>query len=574
MGLLNSPPLLYAVAAVLVAWAFHTAFRTPVLRRHGVPLRKPPNTLPLLGNGILFLQARQKLFAWFVRCQHELGYETFQVAVPTLPPGVVISDPRNLEFVFKHEGSLVSKGSFVKGMLWDLFGHGIVNADGEVWRVQRKAGLGFLNTANLRVLTDMALPRYLAATLAQLRQHAASSSSSTATSSTTPVDLQAVFHELTSRLMGKLAYNMEMHADDAFTVAFDLASGATTERFQNPLWFVTEPLLGAADLRRALAVVKAFGRRIVASAVADRQAQHGGGADIVQETGARTGTHDAGTRKVDEISGSLIQSLLDAISDHDVVADAALNYLSAGRDTVAQGLTWTLYLLMQHPRVVDLIRAEVEHLLGPDALSAGEHADADADTDAAADDDRLRALARLTPAALPYTLSTFYEGLRLYPPIPFEIKQVDAALLTLPDGTELPRGTLVIWCSWALNRSRHTWGADAETFRPERWLDTSTTTTSTSSTTTTTTTSSTTTTPSTTIPPRVVSRSPAEFPVFHGGPRTCLGKKMAEAVAVQTIAAVVAGFDLALAAPGAERVTKTSLTLPMEGGLPCYVRPR
>ncbi len=83
--------------------------------------RKPPNTLPLLGNGILFLQARWKLFAWFVKCERQFGYETFQIAVPSLPPGIVINDPRNLEYVFKNEG-IFGKGSFVKGMLWDLFG--------------------------------------------------------------------------------------------------------------------------------------------------------------------------------------------------------------------------------------------------------------------------------------------------------------------------------------------------------------------------------------------------------------------------------------------------------------------
>jgi len=74
-----------------------------------------------MGNGILFLQARHKLFTWFAKCERRFGYETFQIAVPTLPPGVVISDPRNLEFVFKNEGTF-SKGEFVKGAMWDLFG--------------------------------------------------------------------------------------------------------------------------------------------------------------------------------------------------------------------------------------------------------------------------------------------------------------------------------------------------------------------------------------------------------------------------------------------------------------------
>lgn len=74
-----------------------------------------------MGNGILFLQARQKLFSWFVKCERKFGYETFQISVPSLPPGVVINDPHNLDYVFKNEG-VFGKGDFVKSRSWDLFG--------------------------------------------------------------------------------------------------------------------------------------------------------------------------------------------------------------------------------------------------------------------------------------------------------------------------------------------------------------------------------------------------------------------------------------------------------------------
>lgn len=83
--------------------------------------RKPPNTLPLVGNGLLFLQAREKLFAWFVKCERIFGHETFELYVPSLPPGVVINDPRNLDYVFKNE-AIFAKGEFMKKPLWDLFG--------------------------------------------------------------------------------------------------------------------------------------------------------------------------------------------------------------------------------------------------------------------------------------------------------------------------------------------------------------------------------------------------------------------------------------------------------------------
>lgn len=148
------------------------------------------------------------------------------------------------------------------------------------------------------------------------------------------------------------------------------------------------------------------------------------------------------------------------------------------------------------------------------------------------------------PAVMPYTMAVFYETLRLYPPIPFEIRQADHAT-TLPDGTFLPKGSVLVWCTWAMNRSKMTFGEDADAFRPERWL----------------------------VDGSFVSKSASEFPTFNGGARTCLGKRMADLIAVQVIATLSWLFDFMPAEDG-ERVSKSSLTLPMEGGLPSYVRTR
>jgi len=116
---------------------------------------------------------------------------------------------------------------------------------------------------------------------------------------------------------------------------------------------------------------------------------------------------------------------------------------------------------------------------------------------------------------------------------------------SLPDGTFLPKNSVLVWCLLAMQRSRLTWGDDADEFRPERFLEDG----------------------------KLVSRSASEFPVFYGGSRTCLGKKMAEAIAVQVIPAMVQLFEFEAVEEG-ERRSKTSLTLPMEGGLPVRVRAR
>jgi len=110
--------------------------------------------------------------------------------------------------------------------------------------------------------------------------------------------------------------------------------------------------------------------------------------------------------------------------------------------------------------------------------------------------------------------------------------------------------------------------------------------------------------------PSLLAKSAYENPVFNAGPRTCLGKKMAELLAVYVVAALVWEYEFeevveegvdGRTTEGAggsgggeawrfgkgwgfggerggggrrERVSQNSLTLPMEGGLPVRVRRR
>ena len=162
-------------------------------------------------------------------------------------------------------------------------------------------------------------------------------------------------------------------------------------------------------------------------------------------------------------------------------------------------------------------------------------------------------------SSLPYVSAVFNESLRFYPPVPIELKE-STAETTFPDGTWLPKGAVVMWAPWAMGRSKNLWGEDADNFRPERWL----------------------------VAGDGVERltlktvSPFAFPVFNGGPRACLGKRMAELLAAYVIARLIWRYEFVEVfdketksgeAPE-ERRSHSSLTLPMDGGLPCYVRRR
>ena len=312
---------------------------------------------------------------------------------------------------------------------------------------------------------------------------------------------------------------MDMPASLPFSKSFDFASGAIGERFQNPFYKFKEFVLGA-PLRRAVFEVKTFGSQIVSAAVQKREKQQK-------------------AENADPLQNNLINALLDNIEDHAVVADAAMNYLSAGRDTTAQSLTWAFYLLMRHPKIRQEILKELET------------------TFAGASNQLPLSFDAIQPSALPYISAAFNEVLRLYPPVPIELKECTTST-TFPDGTWLPKGAVVIWATWAMCRSKNIWGEDADDFRPERWLMKGEN--------------------GEILTMRSVSAY--EFPVFNGGPRLCLGKKMAELLAVYVIANMTWKYDFEevfdkQVKPGdepMERRSQNSLTLPMEGGLPCYVR--
>lgn len=340
---------------------------------------------------------------------------------------------------------------------------------------------------------------------------------------------------------------MDVSASSPFSRAFDFASDQTGRRFQNPFYFITE-LFNGSQFRSSLAEVKKFGQQIVSKAQQRR----------------KTRQQEPPNSSSDPYFGSLLDSLMDVFDeDPTLTADAALNFLSAGRDTTAQALTWTFYSLMRHPTALITLCEELDSLFPPQ-LHAPHRSPV-----------RL-SVASLQPANLPHTMCIFNESLRLYPPVPIEIKQCQTDI-TLPDGTFLPSGSVLVWCIWAMNRASEFWGHDSDEFRPERWLANS---------------NDDTESP---LPDeksesggtggglakvKLLSKTAFEFPVFNGGPRTCLGKKMAELMACWILVQVFREFEFEEVVEEneegkrQERRSQNSLTLPMDGGLPCLVRLR
>lgn len=121
---------------------------------------------------------------------------------------------------------------------------------------------------------------------------------------------------------------MDIDTSSPFSAAFDYCSGQTGERFQNPIYQITE-LFNGSKFRASLTDVHKFGREIAAKA-RERQRSKAVKAFLKSEKPGY---------------GNLLDMLMQTLDDEKVVQDAALNFLSAGtyEPMLCDRLGWSLH---------------------------------------------------------------------------------------------------------------------------------------------------------------------------------------------------------------------------------------
>jgi cytochrome P450 len=164
----------------------------------------------------------------------------------------------------------------------------------------------------------------------------------------------------------------------------------------------------------------------------------------------------------------------------------------AGHETTSLTLTWTWYLLSQHPAAEAKLVEEWQRVLGgrtptPDDLHN-----------------------------LPYTEAVITEAMRVLPPV-YLIGREATCDLEL-GGYLVRKGTTIFMCQWVSHRDPRYFGPDPEAFRPERGLD------------------------------GLAKRIPkyAYYP-FGGGPRVCIGNTFALMEAAILLATVGQRYKFTLA---------------------------
>ncbi|PNP58109.1 hypothetical protein THARTR1_02267 [Trichoderma harzianum] len=198
---------------------------------------------------------------------------------------------------------------------------------------------------------------------------------------------------------------------------------------------------------------------------------------------------------------TLLHELASFTRDPKLIRDQIFAILLAGRDTTASTLSFVMYELSRHPQVVARLRDEILAAVGTHQLPTYEHL-----------------------KDMPYLRAVLNETLRLYPPVPFNVR-VALKDTTLPrgggpDGTlplSVPQNTRVAYSTLVMQRRPDLYPpvsetfADPAVFSPERWA--------------------------------VWHPKPHEFIPFNAGPRFCLGQQFALTEMGYTLCRIFQRFD-------------------------------
>lgn len=218
-------------------------------------------------------------------------------------------------------------------------------------------------------------------------------------------------------------------------------------------------------------------------------------------------------------SSDLLTTLILAGFDDDLIRDQLLTMLIAGHDTSTASLTWTLYLLAQHPEHMASARAEVDAVLG--GAPPGE--------------------AHLN--SFEFLDMAFKEALRLYPPIHVGNRMAASDLGVA--GYEVKAGTRVMYSIYLAHRDKKHW-ENPEAFCPHRF-DKHT--------------------------HGRSSRPPLTYVPFGGGPRNCIGAIFAQIEARIVLARILQKVDLHLV-PGQKIRPAMGATLEPEPGVKMVISRR
>jgi cytochrome P450 len=395
----------------------------------------------------------------------------------------LINKPEYIEHVLVTNHGNYRKSDFLRQMLGPLLGGGLLISEGAFWRRQRRiAAPAFHNKRIAEFVATMA--SCTETTMARWR------------SMTGPFDVAAQMVALTLDIIARTMFSTDVSGDIA-----------AVRRLMNIVMALRPSLFDLLGLPQWLP------RR---HAMAYRQA--------ITEFEAMVSRFVAERRADGKDRGDLLSMLIAArdpetgedMSDKQL-RDEVLTIFLAGHETTANVLSWTWYLLAQHPDVEARLHEELDRVLGG----------------------RLPNFTDL--AELKWTRMVIEEAMRLYPPAHA------IARTAIGDdqigGVRVPAGATISISIYVTHRNQNLW-PDPERFDPERFA-----------------------------PAAVARRHRFAYLPFGGGPRICIGNTFAMAEAQVIVAAVAQRYRLRLV-QGREVRPIAQVTLRAKDGIWMTLEPR
>ncbi|KAJ6526144.1 cytochrome P450 [Mycena vulgaris] len=397
---------------------------------------------------------------------------------------IFTSEPENIKAILATSFEKFEKGAEFQKIMDPLLGTGVFAADGDMWKFHRQMTRPFFHRERISDfdLFDRHAENAIGQFKARLREGHPADFQDMVSRFTMDAATSFLFNHDLRSLSAGLPYPHYVaatsanapapHPADIFSAAFQEAQSVTSMRNRlGEHWPLTEFWVDKLD--KPMGVVRGFLDPILREAIAKKQAM-----DKLSVGGARKA--ETGEREVQE-GETLLDHLVNYTEDHTILRDEILNISVAGRDTTASLLTFTIYMLAEHPHILAKLRSEILRIVGP--MRRPTH-----------DDFR----------ELKYLRAVLNETLRLYCPVPFNTRTAhqptvfrskDGGKIYVPAGTKTPFGTIL------MHRRKDLWGPDALEFDPERFLDERL--------------------------HKYLTPNPFIFLPFNAGPRICLGQQFA-----------------------------------------------
>jgi cytochrome P450 len=397
---------------------------------------------------------------------------------------ILLANPQGIEHVL-----LDNHTNYTKGRMYDAFkpiiGNGLLTSEGDFWRRQRRLANPSFRHDKIHQFVPM-FAEQAHALLEEWERYADRQE---------PVDISKEMMRLTFGVVGRALFSTDLERDagevgKAITIALAEASRRADEMIPLPLWLPTQ---SNRRYRSALQTLNDYVFHL-----------------IQERRQTKNRPFDLLTMLIEAVDDETSESMSDA-----QLRDEVMTFLLAGHETTAIALTWTWYLLAEHPEANEKVRAECQEAVG-------------------SKNPQYQDLERLI-----YTRMVFHEAMRLYPPFPFIARKALKADRIC--GYEVPPGTTILISQFLTHRNPKVW-EHPERFEPERFT-----------------------------PKAMHARPPACYLPFGEGQRMCIGEGFATLEAL-------AFFGLAMQRYRLERASsepvelKEQVTLRPKGGMPMRIK--